>query len=81
MAFGTGSQFKHTLTFEGSNDKGSLLASVAYVTNDGPVRGNSDYYKRLSGNINADYQIKPWFKIGTTAILERWQTQKVSTHT
>lgn len=79
VAFGTGSQFKHTLTFEGSNDKGSLLASVAYVTNDGPVRGNSDYYKRLSGNINADYQIKPWFKIGTTAILERWQTQKVST--
>ncbi len=78
VTFGNGSQFKHTFTFEGSNDKGSLLASVAYLTNDGPVRGDSDYYKRLSGNINADYQIKPWFKIGTTAILERWQTQSVS---
>ena len=79
VAFGSGSQFKHTVTFEGASDKGSLLASVAYLTNDGPVRGNSDYYKRLSGNINADYQIKPWFKVGTTAILERWQTRTVST--
>lgn len=79
VAFGTGSQFKHTFTFEGATDKGSLLASFSYLDNDGPVRGNSDYYKRLSGNINADYQIKPWFKIGTTAILERWQTQSVST--
>ncbi|MDE6270350.1 MAG: SusC/RagA family TonB-linked outer membrane protein [Muribaculaceae bacterium] len=78
VAFGHGDQFKHTVTFEGSSDKGSLLASVAYLTNDGPVRGNSDYYKRLSGNINADYQIKPWFKVGTTAIIERWQTQSVS---
>lgn len=78
VAFGTGNQYKHTFTFEGSNDRGSLLASVAYLTDNGPVRGNSDYYKRLSGNINADYQIKPWFKVGTTAIIERWQTQSVT---
>lgn len=79
VTFDKGEQFKHTFTFEGSNDKGSLLASISYLDNNGPVRGNSDYYKRLSGNINADYQIKPWFRIGTTAILERWQTQQVST--
>ncbi len=78
VTFGHGTQLKHTFTFEGSNDRGSLLASLAYLTNDGPVRGKSDYYKRLSGNINADYQIKPWFKVGTTAILERWQTRSVS---
>lgn len=78
IAYGNGHQQKHTFTFEGSNDKGSLLASVAYLDNDGPVRGKSDYYKRLSGNINADYQIKPWFKVGTTAIIERWQTRSVS---
>ncbi len=78
VAFGHGEQFKHTVTFEGSNDKGSLYASVAYVTDNGPVRGNSDTYNRLSGNLNADYQIKPWFKIGATTIAERWRTQTVS---
>ncbi len=78
VAFGKGEQFKHTVTFEGGSDKGSLFASVAYLTNNGPVRGDADTYKRLSGNINADYQIKPWFKIGTTAIAERWQTRSVS---
>ena len=78
VAFGKGEQYKHTVTFEGSNDKGSLFASIGYLTNDGPVRGNHDTYNRLSGNINADYQIKPWFKIGVTNIAERWRTESVS---
>lgn len=80
VAFGHGTQYKHTFTFEGANDRGSMFASVQYLTNDGPVKGDSDFYKRLSGNINADYQIKPWFKVGTTAIFERWQTRSVSTN-
>lgn len=80
VAFERGHQFKHTFTFEGANDRGSLLASLQYLTNDGPVAGNSDYYKRLSGNINASYQIKPWFKVGTTAIFERYQVQSVSSN-
>ena len=79
VTFTYGNQFKHTFTFEGANERGSLLASLSYLTNDGPVRGDADYYKRLSGNINADYQIKPWFKVGTTNIIERWQTRSVST--
>lgn len=78
VAFGHGTQFKHTFTFEGANDRGSLFASLQYLDNNGPVKGDSDFYKRLSGNINADYQIKPWFRIGTTAIIERWQTRSVS---
>lgn len=80
VAFDRGHQFKHTFTFEGANDRGSFFASLQYLTNDGPVAGKSDYYKRLSGNINADYQIKPWFKVGTTAIFERWQTRNVSSN-
>lgn len=78
VTYGNGNQQKHTFTFEGANEKGSLLASVSYLYNNGPVRGDSDTYKRLSGNINADYQVKPWFKVGTTAIIERWQTRSVS---
>ena len=80
VAFEKGHQYKHTFTFEGANDRGTMLASIQYLTNDGPVAGDSDYYKRLSGNINASYQIKPWFKIGTTAIFERYQVQSVSTN-
>ncbi|MCH5225375.1 MAG: SusC/RagA family TonB-linked outer membrane protein [Muribaculaceae bacterium] len=80
VIFGKGDQYKHTFTFEGANDRGSLFASFSYLDNNGPVRGKSDYYKRLSGNINADYQIKPWFKVGTTNIIERWQTRNVSSN-
>lgn len=78
VTFTNGTQQKHTFTFEGAGEKGSFLASVSYLDNNGPVRGDADTYKRLSGNINADYQIKPWLKVGTTAILERWQTRSVS---
>ncbi len=78
VAFGHGEQFKHTVTLEGSNDKGSLFASISYLTNNGPVRGDADTYNRLSGNLNADYQIKPWLKVGATAIAERWRTRNVS---
>lgn len=80
VAFEHGNMFKHNVTFEGANDKGSLYASVGYLTNNGPVAGDQDYYQRLTANINADYQIKPWLKIGTTQILERYNTRSVSSN-
>lgn len=80
VAFGNGTQMKHTVSLEGANERGGILATISYLNNDGPVRGDSDKYKRLSGTLNADYNIKPWLKFGTTAILERWQTRSVSTN-
>lgn len=78
VTFEHGNMFKHNVTFEGANDKGSLYASVGYLTNNGPVAGDKDYYQRLTGTINADYQIKPWLKIGTTQLVERYSSKSVS---
>lgn len=80
VAFAHGDMFKHNVTFEGANERGSFYGSVGYVTNNGPVRGDNDVYKRLTGTINADYDIKPWFKIGTTALIERYQSEGVSSN-
>lgn len=80
VAFDHGDMFKHNVTFEGANDRGAFYASIGYLTNNGPVVGDNDTYKRLTGTINADYNIKPWFKIGTTALFERYQTQGVSSN-
>lgn len=77
VTFERGNMFKHNFTFEGANDKGSLYASVGYLTDNGPVAGNQDYYQRLSGTLNADYQIKPWLKVGTTQIVERYSKKSV----
>lgn len=80
VAFSHGDMFKHNFTFEGANERGSFYASVGYLTNNGPVVGNTDLYQRLTGTINADYQIKPWFKVGTTQMLERYNSSGVSSN-
>ena len=69
---------QHSLTFQGGNDKGHFLAALNYVDNDGIVVGTQDTYKRLTAQINADYQIKKWLKIGTTNSIEKWETKSVS---
>lgn len=80
VAFDHGDLFKHNVAFEGANDRGSFYASIGYLDNNGPVRGDKDTYKRLTGTLNADYQIKPWLKVGTTQMLERYNTQSVSSN-
>jgi TonB-linked SusC/RagA family outer membrane protein len=44
------------------------------------VRGDKDYYKRLTAQINADYKIKKWFTVGTNTSIERYDSQAVSEH-
>ena len=69
---------QHSLTFQGGNDKGHYLAAINYVKNNGIIKGDKDTYKRLTGQINADYQIKKWLKVGTTNSIEKWSTKSVS---
>lgn len=56
---------KHTVGVEGGNDKGSFYAAMSYLDNDGMYYGNKDYMKRVSLQINASYDIKPWLGIST----------------
>ena len=56
---GTSWSKQHSLSFQGSNDKGQYFANLTYVNQDGIVKGKNDYYERLTAQINADYKIKP----------------------
>ena len=69
---------RHTIGFQGGNDKGSCFAALNYVKNDGIFVGNKDVYERLSLQLNGDYKIKPWFTIGTNNSIEKWETKSVS---
>jgi len=69
---------QHTLTFQGGNNVGHFFTSVNYVNNDGMVKGDRDVYKRLTAQINADYDLKKWLQIGTNNSIENWNTKSVS---
>ncbi len=68
---------KHTLTMQNGNDQGKFFASINYINNDGIVKGDKDVYKRLTAQINADYDIKSWFQVGTNNSIENWSIKSV----
>ena len=56
---------RHTVGMQGANDKGSFYLALSSLNDQGIIVGNRDFYKRLTLMANADYQIKPWLKVGT----------------
>ena len=69
---------QHSLTFQGGNNKGHFFTSLNYSDNDGIVRGEKDVYKRLSAQINADYQLYKWITVGINQSMERRESKSVS---
>ena len=69
---------RHTVGFQGGNDRGNFFSSLNYVKNDGIFRGDKDQYRRLTFQINADYRIKDWLTVGTNNSIEKWSTKGVS---
>lgn len=78
--FGTSWTKRHTVGVQGSNDKGKFYVSLSNFDNDGIVRGDKDYYKRLTAQINAEYKIKKWLSVGTNTSFEHYNTQSVGEH-
>ncbi len=76
--FETGTMQRHTLGFEGGNDRGNLYVSISSMDNNGIVTGNKDIFNRLTGQINADYKIKDWLTVGINTSLEKNQSKSVS---
>ena len=68
---------KHTITFQGGNNQGNYFTSINYINNDGIIKGEKDVYKRLSAQINGDYNIKKWLQVGTNNSIEKWSTKSV----
>ncbi len=68
---------KHSLTFQGGNEKGQFYLSGSYLDNNGMIKGKADVYKAYTGLINASYKIKSWLEVGTNNVIEYTQTKAV----
>lgn len=71
--FGNGSIQRHNVSFSNGTDKGNYYVSLGYIDNDGIIKGDKDYFKRLSGTINAEQKIKKWLTIGTTNQFDKFE--------
>ena len=69
---------QHTLTFQGGNNAGHYFAALNYVNQDGIIKGDKDLYKRLSAQLNADYNLTDWLQVGNNISIEKWETKSVS---
>ena len=69
---------QHGITFQGGNNKGHFFTSLNYVDDDGIVVGKKDVYKRLTAQVNADYQLFKWFNVSTNNSIEKWSRKSVS---
>jgi TonB-linked SusC/RagA family outer membrane protein len=76
--YGDGGSFqRHTVGLDAGNDKGSLYVSASYLHNDGMYYGEKDYMKRLTAQLNATYNIKPWLEFTTSNSFEDMEFSKV----
>ena len=64
--FPGGSAQRHTIGVQGANERGSYYTSLSVLNNDGMVYGDRDTFKRTNFQLNAEYKIKDWLKVGTT---------------
>ncbi len=78
VGFENSNMQRHNLTFSAGDAGKSIYVSGSYLNNDGIVTGERDYYERLTGMINASWQIKPWLEIGTNNQLEYYKASSVN---
>ena len=69
---------QHTVSVSGGNTKGHFFTSLNYVHQNGVVKGDKDVYKRITGQVNADYNIYKWLQVGSNNSIEKWDTKSVS---
>ena len=69
---------QHGISFSGGNKNGHFFTAINYVYDDGIVKGKKDVYKRLTAQVNADYNLFKWLQVGTNSSIEKWSTQSVS---
>jgi TonB-linked SusC/RagA family outer membrane protein len=74
----TGHQQRHTVGVEGGNDRAKFYTSLAYTDNNGIVKGDKDVFRRLVGQINAEYKVKDWLTVGVNTTIDRSVRRAVS---
>lgn len=68
--FTKGIRQQYNTSFQGGNDNGSLFFSLGYLDHDGIVIGNTDHFKRITGQFNGNYHIRNWLDVGATNSIE-----------
>lgn len=58
----TSTRQEYTLSASGATDRSTFYASVNYLNNEGITPQSN--YERFTARLNADYQLKPWVKLG-----------------
>jgi TonB-linked SusC/RagA family outer membrane protein len=74
----TGHQERHTVGVEGGNDRAKFYTSLSYTDNNGIVKGDKDIFRRLVGQINAEYRVKDWLTVGVNTTIDRSVRRAVS---
>ena len=74
----TGNQERHTVGVEGGNDRAKFYTSLSYTDNNGIVKGDKDIFRRLVGQINAEYKVKDWLTVGVNTTIDRSVRRAVS---
>ena len=74
----TGHQNRHTVGVEGGNERAKFYTSLSYTNNDGIVKGDKDIFRRLVGQINAEYKVKDWLTVGVNTTIDRSVRRAVS---
>jgi len=74
----TGHQQRHTVGVEGGNDRAKFYTSLSYTDNNGIVKGDKDIFRRLVGQINAEYKVKDWLTVGVNTTIDRSVRRAVS---
>ncbi|NDW08578.1 TonB-dependent receptor [Dysgonomonas sp. 520] len=69
----TGLEQNHAVSFSGASDKGSYFLSFGYSDQSAMVKKLSN--ETYTGRINADFNIKPWLKVGTNTSYVRSESQ------
>ena len=54
------------------------MAGLGLFDNDGMVKGNKDTYKRITGQINADYKFNDWLQITSNTSIEKWNRKSLN---
>ena len=67
----TGYQQRHTFGVEGGTDRAKFYTSLSYTDNNGIIKGDKDVFRRLVGQINAEYKAKDWLTVGVNTTIDR----------
>lgn len=78
VMFTQGINQRHTLGFQGGNERGSLYTSLSYLDNDGIVVGPQDSYSRITGQINGTYKVRDWIEVGVNNSIETSELKQTS---